>query len=380
MFRIPLNVSPFFWLFALLIGWLNSKEPAQIIIWVFIIFISILVHELGHALFGLLFNQKVRIEIAPFGGVTLREGPKLTLGKEFLVVLAGPVFGFSLFLLGFFTLPYIKDEKSLFYFALHILMLVNLLWTLLNLVPVIPLDGGHLLRITMEKFFGFKGVKGVHWISFVLAVLLTMLSFAFGQLFIGILFFMLAFSSYRLLKNVNQMTVEDQDFSLQEQFEEAEKKLIMGNKSEALKDFSKIRERTQEGMIYNIATETQAIMMLEDVNLSLDKKKEIYSLLISLPKLSQELVPTLHRLSFEVSKFSKVIELADEAFQLSPTSETALISAMSYAKLSQVKPAVGWLECALSEADLNPDEIIKKKEFDSIRHSHEFVNLFSGDL
>jgi stage IV sporulation protein FB len=320
MFKIPLNVSPFFWLFALLIGWLNSKEPAQIVIWVFIIFISILVHEMGHALFGLLFKQKVRIEIAPFGGVTMREGPKLTLGKEFLVVLAGPVFGFSLFLLGFFTLPHIKDQTSLLYFSLNILMLVNLLWTLLNLVPVIPLDGGHLLRIVLEKLFGFKGVKGVHWVSFILAVLLTMLSFAFGQIFIGILFFMLAFSSYRLLKNVNQMTVEDQDFSLQEQFEEAEKKLIMGNKSEALTDFSKIRQRTQEGMIYNIATETQAIMMLEEVNLSLDKKKEIYSLLVSLPKVSQELIPSLHRLSFEVSEYSKVIELADEAFQLSPKS------------------------------------------------------------
>ena len=285
-----------------------------------------------------------------------------------------------IFLLGFFTLPHIKDQTSLLYFSLNILMLVNLLWTLLNLVPVIPLDGGHLLRIVLEKLFGFKGVKGVHWVSFILAVLLTMLSFAFGQIFIGILFFMLAFSSYRLLKNVNQMTVEDQDFSLQEQFEEAEKKLIMGNKSEALTDFSKIRQRTQEGMIYNIATETQAIMMLEEVNLSLDKKKEIYSLLVSLPKVSQELIPSLHRLSFEVSEYSKVIELADEAFQLSPTSETALISAMSYAKLLQVKPAIGWLECALSEADLNPEEIIKKKEFDSIRHNKEFITLFSGDL
>lgn len=376
---IPINISPFFWVFAILIGWLNSKEPIQIISWVFIIFISILVHELGHALMGLLFKQKVRIEIAPFGGVTLRQGPKLTLGKEFIVVLAGPLFGFSLFLLGLFCLPLIKDQNSIIYFSLKVLMLVNLLWTVLNLVPVLPLDGGHLLRIILEKLFGFKGVKGVHLISFILAILLTLISFAFGQLFIGVLFFMLAFSSYKSLKGVNQMTIQDQDFGLQEEFEEAEKKLILGNKQEALKDFARIREKSHEGMIYNIATETQALMMLEDINIGMEKKKEIYNLLLSLPKVSQELIPTLHKLSFENNDFSKTEQLADEAYQLSPTAQTALINAMAYSMLSKIKPAIGWLECALSEADFNIDEIIAKKEFDSIRGDKEFEKLFMGD-
>jgi stage IV sporulation protein FB len=378
MFNIPITISPFFWVFAIFIGWINSTKPLEILVWVFIIFISILIHELGHALVSIFFKQKARIEIAPFGGVTLREGPKLSLGKEFIVVLAGPLFGFSLFLIGLFVLPLIEQKDSILHFSFKILMLVNLLWTILNLVPVLPLDGGHLLRIILEKLFGFKGVKGVHLISFILALLLTLVAFAFGQIFIGILFFMLAFSSYRSLKQVNQMTLQDQDFSLQEEFEEAEKKLILGNKEEALKDFAKIRQKSNEGMIYNIATETQALMMLEDTNVSLEKKKEIYNLLLSLPKVSQELIPTLHRLSFENGDFAKTLELADEAYQLSPLSQTALINSMANSLLLKVKPAIGWLECALAEEDLNVEAVLQKKEFDPIRNDSEFIKLFSG--
>ena len=39
-------------------------------IWVFVIFISILVHEFGHALTACYFGQKPRIELVAFGGLT----------------------------------------------------------------------------------------------------------------------------------------------------------------------------------------------------------------------------------------------------------------------------------------------------------------------
>lgn len=372
------RIHPFFWLFAFLIGWLNSTEPSQIFVWVFIILISVLIHECGHALAGIAFKQKVRIELVAFGGMTLREGPKLTLGKEFIVVLMGPLFGFLLCLLAFFLLPHIEDQKSLFYFGVRVSALVNLLWTVLNLIPVMPLDGGHLLRIVLEKLFGFKGVKATHFVSFILATLLTMASFAFGQIFLGVLFFMLAFASFRSLKEVRLMSVEDQDFKLQESFENAEKKLIIGKRDEALHDFEEIRQRTHEGMIYNIATETSALMMLEDPQLSPDKKKEIYRLLSTLPSVSQELIPTFHRLAFENGDMTKAVELADEAYQLQPTPDTALLNAMAYATKKLVTPAIGWLECALSESGLNFKEIISRKEFDPIREDPAFDEFIKG--
>jgi stage IV sporulation protein FB len=48
--KIPIAISPAFWIFAALIGYLNSQSFIGTIIWIGIIFVSVLVHEFGHAL------------------------------------------------------------------------------------------------------------------------------------------------------------------------------------------------------------------------------------------------------------------------------------------------------------------------------------------
>ncbi|MBM3191343.1 MAG: stage IV sporulation protein FB, partial [Chlamydiae bacterium] len=91
---IPIRISPMFWLTAAIIGWINSQSLIGTVIWIVIIFVSILVHEYGHALMARAFGQFPRIELVAFGGVTYPEGPAISLGKEFLVVLNGPLFSF----------------------------------------------------------------------------------------------------------------------------------------------------------------------------------------------------------------------------------------------------------------------------------------------
>ena len=49
LFGIPVRIHPFFWLVAILTGW-NPYLPKLIVIWVACFFVSILVHEMGHAL------------------------------------------------------------------------------------------------------------------------------------------------------------------------------------------------------------------------------------------------------------------------------------------------------------------------------------------
>ena len=44
---IPVRVHPLFWLITILFGF--SADLIQLLIWVFVVFVSILVHELGHA-------------------------------------------------------------------------------------------------------------------------------------------------------------------------------------------------------------------------------------------------------------------------------------------------------------------------------------------
>src|SRR6187399_803252 len=97
--KIPVHIYPIFWLLALLIGWLYSFTILGAVILGFVVFISVLVHEYGHALSALAFGQQSFIELVGLGGVTQRQGKRLSLGKEFIIILNGPLAGLALAIL-----------------------------------------------------------------------------------------------------------------------------------------------------------------------------------------------------------------------------------------------------------------------------------------
>src|ERR1700722_10208954 len=157
--RIPITIQPLFWLLALFIGYMSTFTLSGTLLSVVVILYSVLFHEFGHALTGALFGQKTRIELAAFGGFTYREGRKLKLWEEFLVVLDGPLFGLLLFCFAWLTLNHFTITTPSLLFMVKFTALVNLFWTIVNLVPVLPLDGGHLMSIILQSIFGFKGIK-----------------------------------------------------------------------------------------------------------------------------------------------------------------------------------------------------------------------------
>src|SRR5438105_9521679 len=138
---IPIAIHPLFWVMVFFIGWINGGTLSLTLIWVGIIFISVLIHELGHALTAMCFRQKARIQFIALGGVTTFEGPKISYPKQFLITLNGPLFGFGLFLLATFLLP-LSHSFPLLGKILKMTQIANLFWTIVNLLPVLPLDGG----------------------------------------------------------------------------------------------------------------------------------------------------------------------------------------------------------------------------------------------
>ena len=67
---------------------------------------------------------------------------------------------------------------------------------IVNLVPVMPLDGGQLLRIVMEAIFGVKGFRYALIVSMGLATAIGLGFFLYKNIFLGAIFFLLAFQSY----------------------------------------------------------------------------------------------------------------------------------------------------------------------------------------
>jgi membrane-associated protease RseP (regulator of RpoE activity) len=199
--KIPVRIEPHFWVLALLIGYLSSYSIIGTALWVVVIFYSVLFHELGHALTALYFGQKAQITLQISGGVTEREGEALPLWKEFFIVFNGPAFGFLLFGLALQMTETFSQMPPWLLYILGATIFVNLYWTLLNLLPIQPLDGGKLLMIVLGGAFGPFGITFSYVIGVVVACLASLYFFTKGFLFAGAIFLFFAFEgAQKLLK------------------------------------------------------------------------------------------------------------------------------------------------------------------------------------
>ena len=70
-FGVPVRVHPWFWVIALLLGLGGGEraDPMETVIWVAVVFVSILVHELGHAFPQRFYGGHPRITLYSFGGL-----------------------------------------------------------------------------------------------------------------------------------------------------------------------------------------------------------------------------------------------------------------------------------------------------------------------
>jgi len=354
--KIPIRISPLFWLSAALIGWINSSSIVGIIVWIGIVFVSIIVHEFGHAIAALLFGQRPRIELVAFGGLTYPIGPKLSPGKEFIVFLCGPLFGFALFLLATLLLP--SFENSSFYPALKGLQIVNLIWTILNLFPVIPLDGGQLVRVILEAWFQVRGIKFALLFSLLFAIASGLFFITIGWILPSVFFFLFAFQNFMAYRQLGPASKADGNEALQTLFEQAEEALERGDENSAITLFENIKAQTKEGIIYLSATQILARLVYRK-----GEKEKAFALLRSIQKeLTSDGLILLHLIAFELGEYDLVLSLSSDAFQIEPSADTALRNAIASASHGQIDPAIGWLKAAVRSGLINPLEIIEREK------------------
>lgn len=160
---ISVVVHPAHFLFALAFGFSYASNhpegvaPGEVVaVWVVLVFVSVLFHELGHALAFRAFGYPSTIQLVLFGGVTTPETDRpLSWGKDVVTTLAGPAFGVSL---GLFCLWLgTRATGPLAAYALGIGALTNLFWAVFNLLPVLPMDGGRVSRAVLGRIFGRSG-------------------------------------------------------------------------------------------------------------------------------------------------------------------------------------------------------------------------------
>lgn len=153
LFGIPVLIRPGFLLLAGLLGYDRSSNPPLLIEWLVVVTVSILVHEFGHALAFRRYGHPTRIELHSMGGHTQSVGGgPLKNRQSAWISLAGPMAGFALavltLLIAKFAVP--SPAPLLVAAAISDLLWVNIGWGIFNLLPIIPLDGGHIMQVLFK--------------------------------------------------------------------------------------------------------------------------------------------------------------------------------------------------------------------------------------
>jgi len=170
LFRVPVRVHPLFWLAMALIGW-QGREVRFTLVFIACGFISIMVHEFGHALMSRVFGCRPSVVLYGLGGLCASEAERQKPWQRFLVIAAGPGAGLLFFGLIFAGLAATKRSSlsMLGEFALQQLLFINLVWSLLNLLPIWPLDGGQLTGVVTTAISRPRGMQWTHILSMIVA-------------------------------------------------------------------------------------------------------------------------------------------------------------------------------------------------------------------
>jgi Zn-dependent protease len=207
LFGIPIRVTPWFWLVGGLMGhgYIEMRRFDLLLVWIGCLFFSILIHELGHALAGRMFGWPSDVILYHFGGVARfyhRDG--YTAGRQVVVSFAGPWAGFLVYG-GVLLFRFVAARNQILVNeyvaeALWQLEWICLYWGLVNLLPVLPLDGG---RISEALFDRYRPRDGVIWCLRIGAFVGAVAAACFFYLrlnYAGFLFALLAIDNFQQLE------------------------------------------------------------------------------------------------------------------------------------------------------------------------------------
>ncbi len=172
LFGLPIRIDPSWFIILALITWtlatgyfpVKFQGLAKAQYWwlgftaALMLFISVLLHELGHALAAKACGLPAKgITLFLFGGVSELPSDPKSPGDEAKVTLGGWLVSAALAVICYGVYRFIRVDGIYSYITLalvHYLMVINALLFFFNGVPGLPLDGGRLLRAAIWKATG----------------------------------------------------------------------------------------------------------------------------------------------------------------------------------------------------------------------------------
>jgi stage IV sporulation protein FB len=201
----------------------QGNDGIGILTWVAAVFISILIHESGHAAVMRAFGFRPWIVLYGMGGLACHGSRESLRFRKFddslgqiLICAAGPVAGFllgALLILGFIAagyrdrivlldigpwklLPAVQLSNIRLAIFVYDIMQICVFWGLVNLLPVYPLDGGQIARELLLRLSPRDGIAQSMLVSMITAGGVAVYGYVqWHSLYIGIFFAYLAYMS-----------------------------------------------------------------------------------------------------------------------------------------------------------------------------------------
>jgi Zn-dependent protease len=208
--NIPVRVHGSFFLITLLLAAGGDFNFARMAIWVVVVFASVLWHELGHAVCGRAFGLAPQIDLHGMGGTTSWEsGRDVSTGRGILISLAGPIAGILVGTLALVLQRFgLTPRSELGLTAVRAIIWVNAGWGVLNLVPMLPLDGGNVMKGVLDWITGGKGEKPARYASIVIAALALVGSLMIQWTWTAMLSGLFAFRNIQALRQGSRVRVD----------------------------------------------------------------------------------------------------------------------------------------------------------------------------
>lgn len=226
-------VTPFFLLLVAFFSFMGLQAGsgalalANLVVWAPVLFIGVLLHELGHAFAMQQFGYgSSTIVLHGFGGVTInRQRQNSPPGKSIAISLAGPAASLLLGLafIGVMYMTgnsvgnigtYLRDGQVLIELA-NTMAIINIFWAVFNMIPINPMDGGHVVLHALRGVFKNqrKAMRYSAMSSLALIVILTPIGILFAEPFLLLIFAaMFGFQNWQILKATNQGTPNRRGF------------------------------------------------------------------------------------------------------------------------------------------------------------------------
>jgi Zn-dependent protease len=150
VFGFPVTIHASFLIVVLLFGYSGDTGLTAAFVWLGVVTVSVIAHELGHAAVAAPVGGEPRIDLYGMAGLTRWNPGRASRGRRVAVSLAGPGAGLLFGILVLFVRAAVAPAAgTLTAYALDGAVFANIAWGLLNLLPMLPLDGGQILHALM---------------------------------------------------------------------------------------------------------------------------------------------------------------------------------------------------------------------------------------